>query len=101
MNVNTENPSTQANVVNTTLLLSQIKLHLGDIESQALATKALCEIMYDEIDSTEGTGKGDGTVTFAVRIDALVKAVHRNAVLVQESVDAAGLVLLDAEGGAQ
>lgn len=97
MNVNTENPSTQANAVNTTLPLSQIKELLGDIESQACAAKALCEIMYDELDAIEG----QGIVNTAVRIDALVKATHRNAVLIEESVAAAGLGLLDAEGGAQ
>ena len=96
-NVNTTPIDAQANVVNATLPMSQIKLLLGDIESQALAAKALCEIMYDELDSIEG----QGIVNAAVRIDALVKATHRNAVLIQESVEAAGLVLLDAEGGAQ
>lgn len=96
-NVNTTPIDTQANVVNATLPLSQIKELLGDIEAQALAAKALCEIMYDELDAIDG----QGIVNAAVRIDALVKATHRNAVLIQESVDAAGLVLLDAEGGAQ
>lgn len=97
MNVNTENPSAQANAVNTTLPLSQINLHLEHIEEQAIAAKALCEIMYDELDSIEG----QGIVNAAVRLDALVKATHRNAVLTQESVQALSLVLLDVEGGAQ
>ena len=97
MNVNTENPSAQANAVNATLAMSQIKLHLEHIEEQAMAAKALCEIMYDELDSIESQGIANA----AVRLDALVKATHRNAVLTQESVQALSLVLLDAEGGAQ
>ena len=87
----------QENVVNATFIFSTIKQHLGDIEAQAVAAKALCEIMYDELDAIDG----QGIVNAAVRIDALVKATHRNAVLIQESVEAAGLVLLDAEGGDQ
>lgn len=77
--------------------MSQINLHLEHIEEQAIAAKALCEIMYDELDSIEG----QGIVNAAVRLDALVKATHRNAVLTQESVQALSLVLLDTEGGAQ
>jgi hypothetical protein len=95
--VNTSPENEQANVVNATFSLSQIKQFLGDIESQALAAKALCEIMYDELDAIDG----QGIVNAAVRIDALVKATHRNAVLTQESVQALSLVLLDEEGGAQ
>lgn len=94
---NTNTPRLQANVVNTTLIFSTIRQHLGDIETQATSARALCEIMYDEIDSIES----QGIASVAVRIDALVKAAHRTTVLVQESVEAAGLALIDAEGGAQ
>lgn len=97
VNISTNQPRLQENSVNTTLIFSTIRQHLGDIESQAVAAKALCEIMYDEIDSIEG----QGIDSVAVRIDALVKAAHRTTVLVQESVEAAGLALMDAEGGAQ
>lgn len=95
--ISTNNPRLQQNNVNTTLPLSQIKMHLEHIEEQAIAAKALCEIMYDEIDLIND----QGVTNAAVRIDALVKATHRNAVLTQESVQALSLVLLDEEGGAQ
>lgn len=97
MNGTTTHERLQENSVNTTLPLSQIKQHLEHIEEQAIAAKALCEIMYDELDSIEG----QGIVNVAVRLDALVKATHRNAVLTQESVQALSLVLLNEEGGAQ
>jgi hypothetical protein len=97
MNVNTENPSAQANAVNTTLPLSQIKQHLGDIEESALSARALCDITYEQIDAMDG----EDAAQAVVRFDALVKATHRNTVLIQESVEAIGALFREVEGGAQ
>ncbi|WP_156369679.1 hypothetical protein [Duganella sp. Leaf126] len=97
--VNTSPENEQVNVVNTTLHLSQIKHHLGDIESQALAAQTLGEICFEQLDSVESN---DLKVAHVIlRLDALVKAAYRNAVLVQESVTDARLLLANMEGGAQ
>lgn len=97
--VNTSPGNDQANVVNTTLILNTIKQHLGDIESQALAAQTLGEISFEELDSIESSDpKVAGVI---LRLDALVKAAYRNAVLIQESVTEMRVLMSDAEGGAQ
>lgn len=96
MNVNTGNSNAQAkNTVNTTLLLTQIKQHLGDIESQALSIQTLSEMCFEQIDSITSSDPDVARIT--LRLDALVKASYRNAVLVQEAVDSAGALIVGEE----
>ena len=78
--------------------LREIRLQLGDIESHALAGQALCEICFEELDRLVDTNADPAVALAVVRIDALVKAISRNAVLVQDAVGQIGVML--PEGGA-
>jgi len=75
-----------------------VRQQLGDIESQSLAGQALCEICFDELDRLVDATQAPAVSGAVVRLDALIKATYRNAVLVQESIENIGALLL--EGGA-
>ena len=96
MNVNTENPSTQANAVNTTLPLSQIKLHLEALDAQALDIFTLADICVDTIDEVV---THDPAVQQAVqRLDTLLKGICRSAEVQRQAHEEMMAAL---EGGAQ
>lgn len=97
MNHKTDSSTTskrlQANVVNATFPLSEIKAHMGDIEDQALGIQTLCEMAFEEIDAIV---IHDPDVHRAVlRLDALVKAAYRNAITAQEATENISGLLLE------
>lgn len=95
-NVNTTPIDTQANVVNTTLPLSQIKLHMEALDAQALDIRTLTDICVETIDTVP---TDDPAAQQAVqRLDTLLKGIWYCAE-VQRQANEQMMVAL--EGGAQ
>lgn len=95
-------PRLQAKNITLPLLqLKALRQHLGDIDSLGYTAVTLIEIAYDQIDPIGDTGTVDMSVRTAVmRIDALVRSVHRSVLLMQESAADISLAL-DEVGGVQ
>lgn len=79
------------------LNLYGIDMHANDIESQALAAQTLCEICFEEVDGATASDLNSVLRTMS-RLDALLKAIYRNSLLVQQSADS--IAHLVREGGA-
>lgn len=98
--VNTSPGNEQANVVNTTLLFSTLRSHLGDIESQTYTGMAFMEMAREKVDHLNEMTDAKPVPMTALHLEALAGAVLRSLELILDAAAGISLALSDAEGGA-
>lgn len=98
-NVNTTNSDTQVNNANVSSFpVVSIRQQLYDIESQTVAAHALCEIAFEELDRVGEFTSNPAGLRAVLHLDAVLKSICRNVVLIQESAEIACGVLLESQG---